>query len=450
MIITEAYAIAKANAKVSQPEVKKHSSTRLAARIAAILKKLLSNFSFKPSAEHASNAYITMRQSFKNKNFNEPSLSEVEFAEIFNAHTKKQLKPDQNGIVRIVKGKKLARPVLITTNGPYILFTKVTRFSDPRIGSGAESTVKLAYNLKNHNVEALIISKDNELNDTKENRSALERPVEIMKKVGEEFAPKVNGCAIEKWEKNNQQGLRRYVINTLYQGSLSKLAKASDIDKLNAIEQILKILVGLEKKGIIHGDIKNDNFVFRKTNSGIEVKQIDNERSIIKGKDSPIKEFGTLAYTAPELFRDLSLQSSHADIYSAMITIMKLWGYKLDIINCFINSEMTQYTPEIKKLVPIDAQHINNIQLLLELAGRNYLQPGWFFPVKDDVLGNILIKGLHPEPSKRQSAEHLLIEIEERRDAILKSAHLREAENVISPSLKIRFPQDESLFQKAF
>lgn len=441
MIITEAYAIAKANTNVSQPKVKKPSSPSLIARIASILKKFISNFSSKPSAEQTSNAHKAMRESFKKEGQDEPALSEGEFAEIFNAHAKKQLKPDKNGIVRSVKGKKLARPLLITENGPYILFTKFTKFSDPRIGSGAESTVKLAYNLKDHKLEALIISKDNELNDTKENRSALERPVEIMKKVGEAFAPKVHGCAIEKWEKNEQKGLRRYVINTLYQGSLSKLAKASDTDKLASIEQILKILVELEKKGIVHGDIKNDNFVFRKADTGIEVKQIDNERSFIPGKDSPKKEFGTLAYTAPELLGDLSLQSSQADIYSAMITIMKLWGYKLEIIDSFINDEMAQYTPEIRELVPSFTQHVNNIQLLLQLAGRICLQPGWFSPVEGDVLGKILIKGLHPDPSKRQSAKLILLEIEERREAILKSANLRKAENVISPSLKIRFQQ---------
>lgn len=448
MIITESYAIARLSAlQKTKADKPKSSSPSLIDRIASVIEKILSLFSSRTSDKQTSIAYKAMLESFEKEGRKEPTLSEIEFAEIFNAHAKKQLKPNTNGIVRNVKGKKLARPVLITENGPFILFTRTTEFNDPRIGSGAESTVKLAYNLNDHKLEALIISKDNEFEDTQENRSKLERPIAIMKKVGEAFAPKVHGCAIEKWEKNGQKGLRRYVINTLFQGSLSKLDKASDKDKLNAIEQILKILVGLEKKGIVHGDIKNDNFVFRKTDSDIEVKQIDNERSFIPGQFSANKEFGTIAYTAPELLRDLSLQSSQADIYSAMITIMKLWGYKLENIESFINDEMAQYPSEIIELVPSFTQSVNNIQLLLKLAGRICLQPEWFCPDEGDVLGKILIKGLNPDPSKRQSAACLLLEIEERREEILKSAKLREKQ--MGPSLIYDSGEVKAAFENA-
>lgn len=450
MIITEAYAIAKANTNVSQPKVKKPSSPSLIKKITGLIKTILTSFRSTPSKEETEKEYKIMCDRFIQKKLSSP-ITKEQFNEIFTAYKKNGLnQSDTTGIVRAVKGKPLPRPVLTTDNNAFILFTKLQSKGDPFIGKGADSVVKLAYNLKDHSLEALNITKDSYLEDNQKNRSRLERPVAIMKKVGAAFAPKVHASLIQEWKKDGEKGLKRYVVNTLYEGSLSKLLNEKDNAlKLDAIEQILKILVELQKKGIVHCDIKPENFVFRRNGKGIEVKQIDNDRSFDLQEKASEKNIGTVCYSAPEILNDVSSQSHASDVYSAMMSIMYFWGYKdmFNILNEAVNTKISEEdTESIGNLVP-EFKGVNPLKLK-QFAGLLCLQPGWFNPAEGDVLGQILKKGLDPDPSKRQSAEVLLIEIEERREQILKSAE-KKAEAVFSPTFKINYFKIKQGLKKA-
>ncbi len=259
----------------------------------------------------------------------ENTIGITDFQKIYSVFEKTLgVKSDHDKIIRTTEsGETLARPLMKTTAGKvFILFTKCNACADELVGKGTDNSVKYAYNLNEKTIHAIGISKTKKTIDKAQEQ--LLRPIELMKKLGENNVPKVEGCVVEKNTKG--VGTRRYTVMELYKSG-ALVIREDNVTKLDsATEQMLQILAEFEKNGIVHSDIKLQNFVHdlsvSKDTAKVKVRAIDLDRSFGQTTQSK-KSIGTVIFSAPEVLVDPNNQTSKADVYSMGLSLLQLWGY---------------------------------------------------------------------------------------------------------------------------
>lgn len=356
----------------------------------------------------------------------ENDIHENEFKKIYSVFAKTlDIKTDHDEIIRTTEdGEKLARPLMKTTEGKvFILFTKHNSFDDDLVGKGSDNSIKYAYNLNENTVHAVGISKTFKV--LEESRNQFLYPIKLMKELGENNVPKVEGCVVE--ENIKTHGTKRYTVMELYKGPLASqegntttLAFQKLELKDSATEQMLKILADFEKKGIVHSDIKLQNFVYdlsmSKGIANVKVRAIDLDRSF--GQTTKLRRrIGTVMFSAPEVLRNPKAQSNKADVYSMGLSLLQLWGYcdLPSIVSLYKSQLSKEHKTAILKIYSevrgvdvtfIDDATANKIYLLALMLGIDQ----WFEPDSNDKLGVLLFRAVHPNPNMRPTAQEFLDE----------------------------------------
>lgn len=375
-----------------------------------------------------------------------------DFQKIFSVFEKTiSIKTDHDEIIRTTEtGERLARPLMKTTAGKvFILFTKCNACSDELVGKGTDNSVKYAYNLNEKTIHAIGISKTKKTIDKAQEQ--LLRPIELMKKLGENNVPKVEGCVVEKNTKG--VGTRRYTVMELYKSgalviredNVTKLAFQKLELKDSATEQMLQILAEFEKNGIVHSDIKLQNFVhdlsMSKDTAKVKVRAIDLDRSFGQTTQSK-KSIGTVIFSAPEVLVDPKNQTSKADVYSMGLSLLQLWGYCN--LPAFLSSYISHLSPEQKqkilqihsKVNGVDVNSIND-----KTANKLYHYAlmlcivSWFKPDTNDALGQLLSRAVHPMSSMRPTAKEFHEEYVKIKESNIKYQR-RESEKAMGNNFK--------------
>ncbi len=345
------------------------------------------------------------------------SINEDEFKEIFEIFEKnKGIKSSQEEIIRCNdKGEKLARPLMKTTDGKIIiLFTKHKTAKDRIVGKGSDNVIKYAYNLNDRTTQVVGVHKPRNPETTPDK---LLHPITLMRKLGESNVPKVEGCVIDQNSVKSPTGLKRYTVMQWYnEGSLDRLNNQMSFQMKHSVSlQMLEILARFEELGIVHGDLKSQNFVYKFQNSSLCVRAIDLDRSFQLNENSPNKKIGTIIYSAPEVLSNSQMQSLKADVYSMGLYLLNLWGY------CNFSEQLTQIKNKLSadtksQILGLLPDHKRPFILKNEKKTNDFLFlalivciTGWNKITKtDDKLAELLFNAVDPNPENRPTAKEFL------------------------------------------
>ena len=187
------------------------------------------------------------------------------------------------------------------------------------------------------------------------------------------------------------------LIMELYpQGNIQD-ARVPDDQYVTAFAQILLGLSHLHKNGVAHRDLKPENFLVKKKPFSIAIT--DFGLSKVKDDNNLLKTFcGTLNHLAPEVFPGYSNNDSYGlevDIWSAGV-IMLEWMYNLpDSPLLPVPKRKGQQVTERQWRRWVDLW----TTLLLEKLNDQE---------EDDLVAQILLGMIEPEPKKRWSADQCL------------------------------------------
>lgn len=203
------------------------------------------------------------------------------------------------------------------------MLTSDYELSDTVLGSGANGDVHLATSKchHNHHNHRFAVKEFNFKDLPPEKKAQLECEVEVFLTMDHPHIARLT----DVYESAEHLDI---VMECMEGGELFDRIKArqrfSERDTANSVWQMLLALNYIHSHGIIHGDIKLENFMYDSPESD-HIKLIDFGFSKMNG-DSTSKAFGTLSYVAPEM---LELKcTSRSDMWSlGVIVFVLLSGY---------------------------------------------------------------------------------------------------------------------------
>ena len=192
-------------------------------------------------------------------------------------------------------------------------------------------------------------------------------------------------------------GSRYYLISEKIEGkspSMEFIASLDEEKKLLLLRSAAYCFYDLHSVGIVHSDVKPNNILVKATKNGNYVaKLIDFDSGFIKGDDINNKELGgELTYLAPETFLAIYGEDVHpdekADIFGLGLVFHEYYCGKLP------------YYDENEYEYPYEAA-----------LDKGVLMPD--STMLPDEIGKLIVSMLDADPTKRPSAEDIIIKLNE-------------------------------------
>ena len=111
---------------------------------------------------------------------------------------------------------------------------------------------------------------------------------------------------------------------------ISRMKKYDEADAATLVHKMLSAVLYIHQHGVIHRDIKLDNFIYTNNSPEAELKMIDFgfAYEVEDGRESMFEQIGTPSYMAPELWSDYETEyNSSVDMWAiGVVTFMLLSG----------------------------------------------------------------------------------------------------------------------------
>jgi len=243
-----------------------------------------------------------------------------------------------------------------------------------KIGSGGMGTVYRAYHPSLKREAAIKILFQEEFSDRFKNEASIQSSVKHVK-----IARMYDYVTLP----DLQCIIMEYIDGDSLDAYIRKKGKLSSKETVSVLRQVLSAIIYLHSRGIIHRDIKSQNFKIQKDGA---VKMLD--FGIAKDKDTPRFTrhgfmVGTTEYMAPEQFNNEVEKSS--DIWSlGVMTYEMVTGY-----------------------LPFEAN--NQIELRNKIYNCIYTKPEILASDIDPALLNFIEKSLKVNPRSRITAKEALL-----------------------------------------
>ena len=134
---------------------------------------------------------------------------------------------------------------------------------------------------------------------------------------------------------------RYYVVSELIREkpmSFEEISRCSDDEKMDLMRRYMEVLANLQKRNIVHGDLKADNVLTVRRKEGLVPLFIDFEDCFMSGKPpSPEMTCGSPEYYSPELGRYIVSEDERggdtvtckSDVFAAGLMLHQYWTGKV-------------------------------------------------------------------------------------------------------------------------
>jgi hypothetical protein len=196
----------------------------------------------------------------------------------------------------------LARSILLTPEGNYLLLTSSKRCGDPVIGEGAFKKVKYAINLDTKETRAVgIIRKKGH---TEESWSDIKNEIDLMKQFKGKEAIVQLATAFIKSTNDGKDDKAYIVMDHCELGDLFDHFEKRNLTRSDRVQIAIDCATGLKDQhdeGILNRDVKPDNVLLYRKGGRIRAKMADLGCACKEEEDQRLGRFvGTQAYLSPE------------------------------------------------------------------------------------------------------------------------------------------------------
>ncbi len=262
----------------------------------------------------------------------------------------------------------IARTVHIKSDDPLKYFTGLKK-----LGQGASGTVYVAKDTRTDNIVALKVAPISELVELTNEiaMQAMSRHCNIVSYV-ETFATSSELCIVME-----------YISGGSLTDSIGINIDFPEEHIANVCKQTLMALAHIHRSHRIHRDIKSDNILIDKSSGDVKVADFGFAIGLTSEENKRNSVVGTPYWMAPELIRGQEY-GCEVDIWSLGITAI----------------EMAQGEPPLMKEPPLRALLMITVKPSPTLAKKE----DW-----SDEFNHFIAACLHTDPSKRPTAEQLLL-----------------------------------------
>lgn len=233
----------------------------------------------------------------------------------------------------------LPRTLLVTPSGVYLL---LNHNRDGRIGSGNYKKVSKAIHFKTGEKAAyysILVGKPN----SNSSYAALEAEFKEMQQSEDISCRPVSGSFSYKPNKKNRRQSKICYLTSKMKGDLFSAKKKGLIDfdhnnvRMNAAKQMATLVAHYNQKGMLHRDLKPDNFLFSIVDGRVVIRLIDFGLAIPKNTRQSKKQPGTPLYMSPEALNGQSKTPDEKnDGWQLGMTLAVLFKDQLD--DAFLSS----------------------------------------------------------------------------------------------------------------